>query len=123
MEGEDLQACQKNMASTFFLDITIKCTLRVTTTLYHSHSEEVLLKGNVVAVREPTTHYVVHEAIEFIRANKDRLFRYMPITPHGIFIPDDDPAWAIYKDKIEWPEQARRYAAMVGMIDRQAGRF
>ena len=46
----------------------------------------------------------------------------MPITPpHGIFdIPDSDPAWQIYKDK-PWPEQAKRYAAMVSMVDRQLG--
>ena len=90
------------------------------------NSEEVLLKGNVGGSTGTNySHYVIHdEAIEFIRANKDRpFFCYMPITPpHGIFdIPDEDPAWAIYKDKIEWPEQARRYAAMVGMIDRQVG--
>ena len=90
------------------------------------NSEEVLLKGNVGGSTGTNySHYVIHdEAIEFIRANKDRpFFCYMPITPpHGIFdIPDEDPAWAIYKDKIKWPEQARRYAAMVGMIDRQVG--
>ena len=33
VEGEDLQVYQKNMASTFFWDITIKCTLIVTTHL------------------------------------------------------------------------------------------
>ena len=90
------------------------------------NSEEVLLKGNVGGSTGTNySHYVIHdEAIEFIRANKDRpFFCYMPITPpHGIYdIPDEDPARAIYKDKIEWPEQARRYAAMVGMIDRQVG--
>ena len=61
--------------------------------------------------------------MKFIRENKDRpFFCYLPITPpHGIFdIPDDDPAWALYKDEA-WPEQAKRYAAMVDMVDRQVG--
>ena len=46
----------------------------------------------------------------------------MPITPpHGIFdIPDSDPAWEIYKDK-DWPQDAKRFAAMVTMVDRQVG--
>ncbi len=49
-------------------------------------------------------------------------FAYLPYTPpHGLFdIPDEDPAWSLYKDK-PWPEQARRYAAMVTMLDRQVG--
>ena len=64
------------------------------------NSEEGLLKGNVGGSTGTNySHYVIHdEAIEFIRANKDRpFFCYMPITtPHGIFdIPDEDPAWAI----------------------------
>jgi arylsulfatase A-like enzyme len=61
--------------------------------------------------------------MKFIRANKDKpFFAYLPYTPpHGNFnIPDSDPAWALYKDK-PWIEDARRYAAMVTMIDRQVG--
>ena len=90
------------------------------------NSEEVPLKGNVGGSTGTNySHYVIfNEGIKFIRDNKDRpFFCYLPITPpHGIFdIPDSDPAWAIYKDKEEWPEQARRYAAMVGMVDRQVG--
>ncbi|RME92821.1 MAG: hypothetical protein D6766_09350, partial [Verrucomicrobia bacterium] len=63
------------------------------------------------------------EALRFIRANKDRPFYcYLPYTPpHGMFdIPDTDPAWALFKDK-PWPEEAKRYAAMVAMVDRQVG--
>lgn len=63
------------------------------------------------------------EARKFIRANKDRpFFCYLPVTPpHGMFsIPDEDPAWRIYKDE-PWPEPARRYAAMITMVDRQIG--
>jgi arylsulfatase A-like enzyme len=62
----------------------------------------------------------MEEAVKFIRQNKDRpFFCYLPITPpHGMYdIPDSDPAWAAFKDE-RWPEEARRYAAMVAMVDR-----
>ena len=89
------------------------------------NSEEVALRGNRGGSDGETySHYViVEEARKFIRTNKDTpFFCYMPITPpHGIFdIPDSDPAWQLYKDK-PWPEQAKRYAAMVTMVDRQVG--
>ena len=89
------------------------------------NSEEVPLKNNRGrSDGETYSHYVIHEAaMKFIRDNKDQpFFCYMPITPpHGMFdIPDDDPAWQIYKDK-PWPDQAKRYAAMVTMVDRQVG--
>ncbi len=89
------------------------------------NSEEVPLKNNRGGSDGETySHYVIVEAAkDFIRQNKDRpFFCYMPITPpHGIFdIPGTDPAWAIYKDK-PWPEQAKRFAAMVSMVDRQVG--
>jgi arylsulfatase A-like enzyme len=35
-------------------------------------------------------------------------------------IPNDDPAWALYKDK-PWPERAKVVAAMDSMIDRHVG--
>ena len=89
------------------------------------NSMEVPLPGNKGGSTGTNySHYVIfEEALKFIRTNKDRpFFCYLPITPpHGIFdIPDSDPAWADYKDK-PWPEQACRYAAMVGMVDRQVG--
>ena len=89
------------------------------------NSEEFPLKNNQGGSEGETySHYViVDHAMQFIRENKDRpFFCYMPITPpHGIFdIPDSDSAWAIYKDK-DWPEQAKRFAAMVSMVDRQVG--
>jgi arylsulfatase A-like enzyme len=89
------------------------------------NSEEVPLQGNHGRSEGETySHYVImEEGLKFIRANKDRpFFCYLPITPpHGIHdIPDDDPAWALYKDK-PWPEAARRYAAMVHMVDRNVG--
>jgi arylsulfatase A-like enzyme len=90
------------------------------------NSEEVPL-GNNKGLSEGDTysHYVImNEGLQFIRDNKDRpFFAYFPITPpHGLFdIPDEDPAWALYRDREEWPEQARRYAAMVTMLDRNVG--
>lgn len=89
------------------------------------NSEEVELKNNHGGSNGETySHYVIYEAAkDFIRTNKDKpFFCYMPITPpHGIFdIPDSDPSWKVFKDK-DWPEQARRYAAMVHMVDRQVG--
>ena len=70
------------------------------------------------------SQYVIHDsALTFIREHAQQpFFAYLPYTPpHGMFsIPDSDPAWAIYKDK-PWSEEARRYAAMVTMEDRQVG--
>lgn len=90
------------------------------------NSEEIPLAGNKgLSDGETYSHYVIMEnGLNFIRENRDRpFFAYFPVTPpHGMFdIPDEDPAWAIYKDKEDWPEEARRYAAMVTMVDRQAG--
>lgn len=89
------------------------------------NSEEVPLKGNRgLSDGETYSHDVIYEAaLDFIRSNREQpFFCYMPITPpHGIFdIPDSDPAWQIYRDK-QWPEQAKKYAAMVSMVDRQVG--
>ncbi len=89
------------------------------------NSEEVPLEGNQGLSKGKTySQYVIHEAaLKFIRTNKDKpFFAYLPYTPpHGLFdIPDDDPAWALYKDK-PWNQRARRYAAMVTMLDRQVG--
>jgi arylsulfatase A-like enzyme len=89
------------------------------------NSEEVPLAGNRgLSDGETYSHYVIFEgAVDFIRQHKDKpFFCYLPVTPpHGAFdIPDSDPAWAMYQDK-PWPEPARRYAAMVTMIDRQLG--
>jgi uncharacterized protein (TIGR03067 family) len=89
------------------------------------NSQEVPLTNNQGGSHGETySHYVIFEAAKsFIRENKDRpFFCYMPITPpHGIFdIPDQDPAWSLYKDK-PWPAEAKRFAAMVSMVDRQVG--
>ena len=89
------------------------------------NSEEVPLAENEGGEKGKTySHYaIVDEAMKFIRANKAKpFFCYLPVTPpHGLFsIPDTDPAWQLYKDK-DWPESAKRYAAMVSMVDRQVG--
>jgi arylsulfatase A-like enzyme len=89
------------------------------------NSEEVPLKGNNGGSNGQTySQYVIHEAaMKFVRDNaKQPFFAYLPYTPpHANFdIPDTDPAWALYKDK-PWPEQARRYAAMTALLDRQIG--
>jgi arylsulfatase A-like enzyme len=89
------------------------------------NSTEVKLAGNNGGSAGQTySHYVIHEAaMKFIRDHATQpFFAFLPYTPpHGNFnIPDTDPAWALYKDK-PWGEDARRYAAMVTMLDRQMG--
>jgi arylsulfatase A-like enzyme len=89
------------------------------------NSEEVPLAGNTATSQTTYAPYAIYDAaVAFIKehAKKEPFFAYLPFTPpHGNFdIPDSDPAWALYKDQ-PWEEPARRYAAMVTMIDRQLG--
>jgi len=90
------------------------------------NSQEVPLPGNPGSYHEGKTfsQYVIHdEAKKFIRANKDHpFFLYLPYTPpHGRWgFPDDDPSLAPYKDK-PWSRDAKVYAAMVNLIDREVG--
>ncbi len=89
------------------------------------NSAEVPLPGNAGGrTGETYAHYeIMKESLAFIRDHQEEpFFCYLPVTPpHGMFdIPDDDPAWALYSDK-PWPEEAKRYAAMVAMIDRNVG--
>jgi arylsulfatase A-like enzyme len=89
------------------------------------NSAELPLEGNSGGRSGKTYSHtvIVDRAMDFIRSNKDTpFFCYMPVTPpHGLFdIPDEDPAWQQYKDK-PWSMDARRYAAMVTMLDRQVG--
>lgn len=95
------------------------------------NSDEVPLAGNRGGRTGQTySHYVImDEALKFIRANKDQpFFCYLPITPpHGMYdIPADDPAWTMYQHD-EWikdpnvPQDAKNYAAMVTMVDRNVG--
>ncbi|MBA63180.1 MAG: N-acetylgalactosamine 6-sulfate sulfatase (GALNS) [Planctomycetaceae bacterium] len=89
------------------------------------NSQELRLPGNLGADQGETySHYVIMDrAKQFIREHQaEPFFCYLPIPPpHGMFnIPDNDPAWKKYRDQ-DWPEPARRYAAMVTMVDRQVG--
>ena len=89
------------------------------------NSEEIVLPGNEGGRSGETySHYeIMREGLQFIRDNKDGpFFCYLPITPpHGMYdIPDSDPSWALFKDK-DWPAEAKRYAAMVNMVDRNVG--
>lgn len=96
------------------------------------NSEEVPLKGNTgdLYVGETFSHTViVDHAKAFIREHKDEPFLcYCPWTPpHGLWgFPEDEPSWQLFKDK-PWtagqrlPTDAKVYAAMVHMIDRQIG--
>lgn len=89
------------------------------------NSAEVTLAGNAGGRSGETySHYVIFDrAKEFIRDHRrGPFFCYLPVTPpHGLFdIPEDDPAWTLYADE-PWPLEARRYAAMVAMLDRQMG--
>lgn len=89
------------------------------------NSEEVPLEGNQGGSKGAAySHYLIHDAaMRFIREHRgEPFFAYLPYTPpHGNFdIPDTDPAWDLYKDQ-PWPPAARRYAAMVTMVDRHVG--
>ncbi|MGE4618220.1 MAG: arylsulfatase [Planctomycetota bacterium] len=89
------------------------------------NSEEVALPGNNGGRSGQTySHYqIVAAARQFIRDHADGpFFCYMPVTPpHGLFdLPEDDPSWALFRDQ-DWPREAKRYAAMVHMLDRQVG--
>ncbi len=68
-------------------------------------------------------HVIFDEALRFIRRNRDRpFFCYCPWTPpHGRWpMPPDEPAMDAFRDK-PWPEEAKVYAGMVKMIDRNVG--
>ncbi|MDA8698251.1 sulfatase-like hydrolase/transferase [Rhodopirellula sp.] len=89
------------------------------------NSKEVPLANNFgMSNGDQYSQYIIHDAAKsFIRQNAEQpFFAYLPYTPpHGLFdIPETDPAWLIYKDR-QWPDQAKKYAAMVTMLDRQVG--
>jgi len=95
------------------------------------NSDEVTLPGNIGGRSGQTySHYeIMKRALRFIRDNKDRpFFCYLPITPpHGMYdIPKDDPAWDLYRNDAwmndpDVPQDAKNYAAMVTMVDRNLG--
>jgi len=98
------------------------------------NGEKVSLQGNTgdfYKGKQYTHHLIFDETIKFIRENKNRpFFCYCPWTPpHGLWaIPEDEPAWQHFKDK-SWtagqrtPNDAKVYAAMVKMVDRQIGQI
>ena len=93
---------------------------------WHAHTYYTHLFRNSVKVElngRYTHHAIYDETIAFIKANKDRpFFCYCPWTPpHAAYqIPEDEPAWALYKDK-PWKKPAQVAAAMDSMMDRQVG--
>lgn len=99
-------------------------------TEYLDYNERRLeLPGNTV-LREHYSHDILtNKALQFIRKSKDApFFLYAAFTlphfssesedEHGLTVPSTDP----YTDK-DWPESARKYAAMIHMIDRDVGRI
>ena len=95
------------------------------------NSEEVPLAGNDGGRTGKTySHYrIFEEAVRFIKDNRKKpFFCYLPFTPpHGMYdVPATDPAWKLY-EKSPWmkdpevPQDAKNYAVMVSMLDRQVG--
>jgi arylsulfatase A-like enzyme len=94
--------------------------------------EKVPLEGNTgdfYKGKQFSQYLIFDESIKFIRDNKDRpFFCYCAWTPpHGRWgIPEDEPSWQLFKDR-PWtagsrtPNDAKVYAAMVNMCDRQIG--
>ncbi len=92
----------------------------------HTYYTHLFRNSKKVELNGRYTHYAIFdETIKFIRANRDRpFFCYCPWTPpHAAYeIPEDDPAWALYKDK-PWDDSAKVAAAMDSMIDRHVGKI
>jgi arylsulfatase A-like enzyme len=95
------------------------------------NSEEVHLPGNDGGRSGGTyaQYPIMDEALRFIEQNKDNpFFCYLPFTPpHGMYdVPKDEPAWKLYENE-KWmadpavSQDAKKYAVMVSMIDRQLG--
>ncbi|XAM00601.1 arylsulfatase [Phycisphaeraceae bacterium D3-23] len=96
------------------------------------NSERVALAGNTGDPYEGETfsHDVIWDAaMAWLDAHKDGpFFLYLPVTvPHGHWgMPTDDPAWLEFADR-PWTAgqrretDARTYAAMLLMLDRQLG--
>ncbi len=87
------------------------------------NSEKIEMTGEKGSAERYTHYRIFEQTMDFIRQNKDRpFFCYAPWTPpHGKFqIPEDEPAWAMYKDK-ECPKDAKVAAAMNTMVDGHVG--
>lgn len=73
--------------------------------------------------RQFSAYVIFDEMKKFLRENKNKpFFCYAPWSiPHGMLeLPDNDPAWTMYKDK-PWHIDARVYAAYCTMADRFVG--
>jgi arylsulfatase A-like enzyme len=85
------------------------------------NQEKVELEGNAGEGRAQWSHELIAEAgLNFISGHADEpFFLYLPWTlPHGRYeIPDLGP----YAD-MDWPKEAKAYAAMVRRIDTDVGR-
>ena len=94
---------------------------------WHAHTYYTHLFRNSVKVElngRYTHHAIYDETIKFIKANAGGpFFCYCPWTPpHAAYqIPEDEPAWALYKDKSWKDKSAKVVAAMDSMMDRQVG--
>lgn len=91
-------------------------------TYLYSDERRIELKENEGgAQRVYAQNLIAHEALEWVRAQKDRpFFLYYAITlPHGKFEIDDQ---GIYRDR-PWSEQEKNYAAMVTRLDSDVGRL
>jgi arylsulfatase A len=86
----------------------------------------VISNGERIERKGKYAHYAIHEeTLKFIRESAKGgkpFFCYAPWTPpHSLLeIPEDDPAWALYKDK-PWHGRAKTVAAMMSMVDRHVG--
>jgi arylsulfatase A-like enzyme len=97
------------------------------------NSEKVPLEGNTGDFHKGQTFsqdLIFAESLKFIRDHKDApFFAFLPWTPpHGQWgMPENDPSWLQFKDApfdIANPaalRNARMYAAMIAMDDRQVG--
>lgn len=76
-------------------------------------------------VRQFTQDLIFKEMKQFIKdaaKSGEPFFCYAPWTPpHSEYkLPEDDPAWQLYKDK-PWKNDAKIHAAFCSMVDRHAG--
>ncbi|MBD3378464.1 sulfatase-like hydrolase/transferase [candidate division KSB1 bacterium] len=87
------------------------------------------LSGNTESRKHYSHHLMADRALKFIRDSKDEpFFLYAAFTlphfsskdedEHGLAVPSTDP----YTD-MNWPEKAKKYGAMVHMLDRDVGRI
>jgi arylsulfatase A len=91
----------------------------------HTYYTHLFRNSRKVELNGRYTHHAIYdETIQFIKDNKKKtFFLYCPWTPpHSAYqIPEDEPAWQIYKDKPWKSRDAKVAAAMDTMMDRQVG--